>query len=479
MLRRFACFNFSLAIVFALLALNAEASQTSLVAFGGQNGVRWQVWVDDKPLVLRHVTIDEKFPKSSAALRKKGAWYDYGTCLLTGPRHFVVRADRDISRLEVVPEKFGIVPKKIDDRTFSFEADNPFRLSFEVEGRVGALHLFAARPDALPDAAQPGVRRFGPGEHRPGTIYLGNDETLVLDEGAVVYGAVRIVGTNVVVCGTGILSGRDYKRFQRLDAPGTKPTIGFFGVRNARQVRIRDISIECSCSWTLVIDDSSDVSVDGVKILGSQMINDDGIDIVNSQHVTVSRTFVRTQDDGLALKGMSERKPMPPVSDIVMRDCEIWTDAANPFRFGCESHASAIRGICIEDTDVLRYSPYVLPVTNMWTHGVILLQPSNDMPLEGVVFRNVRIRDCGVREGLGEMFVLQAAPKLSGTFRPKTRYTTVGSVRGVRLENVTLDGTRVRADSRRVYCSEKNVSGVTIDGIPICAGSKTVGLQRR
>lgn len=128
---------------------------------------------------------------------------------------------------------------------------------------------------------------------------------------------------------------------------------------------------------------------------------------------------------------------------------------------------------------MLRYSPYVLPVTNMWTHGVILLQPSNDMPLEDVVFRNVRIRDCGLREGLGEMFVLQAAPKLSGTFRPKTRYTTVGSVRGVRLENVTLDGMRVRADSRRVYCGEKNVSDVTIDGSPICAGSKTVGPQRR
>ena len=428
---------------------------------------RWQVWVDGSPLTLRHVKVNEKNEDTPARMLARGEWYDYGTCLLDKPRHFVVRADRDISGLEAVPAKFGIVPKKRDDRTFDFTADKPFRLSFEVEGRIGALHLFAERPESLPDASKPGVRRFGPGEHHPGTIYLGNDETLVLDEGAVVYGAVRVIGTNVTVCGTGIVSGRDYRRFQKLDAPGQK-TKGFFGIRDSRQVSIRGITIERSCNWTLVVDRCSDVTIDGVKIMCTSMVNDDAIDIVDSQRVTVRRTFIRAEDDGLALKGMSVRRPMPPVEDIVMEDCEIWTDGANTFRFGWEGSASVIRRVRVENTDVLRYSPFLLPVTHTWTHAVIMLQPSNRMPLEDVVFRDLRIRDCGVREGLGEMFVMQAAPKLVDPFRSEEPNPKYGSIRNVRLERVTLDGVPVKVGSPRLYCCDHDVSDVTVDGVPLC-----------
>lgn len=67
------------------------------------------------------------------------------------------------------------------------------------------------------------------------------------------------------------------------------------------------------------------VVIDNMKICGSRMINDDALDLVNTQNATVRNCFFRTQDDSIAIKGLAK---MPrPCENILIEDCEFWTDA--------------------------------------------------------------------------------------------------------------------------------------------------------
>jgi len=73
------------------------------------------------------------------------------------------------------------------------------------------------------------------------------------------------------------------------------------------------------------------------------MLNDDALDLVNTQNATVRNSFFRTQDDSIAIKGLAE---MPrPCENILIEDCEFWTDVANIFRIGYECETAGVRNI--------------------------------------------------------------------------------------------------------------------------------------
>ena len=55
--------------------------------------------------------------------------------------------------------------------------------------------------------------------------------------------------------------------------------------------------LSCSLGWTLVLTDCEGELIDNVRILCSNKINDDAMDICNSRDVTVRKSFFRVQDD--------------------------------------------------------------------------------------------------------------------------------------------------------------------------------------
>ena len=79
-----------------------------------------------------------------------------------------------------------------------------------------ALHVFAnppfdegaaTRQQGAP-AAPRKIRRFGPGEYHVGVVVAESDETIVIEEGAVVYGTVLVANAHDVrVVGRGIIDG--------------------------------------------------------------------------------------------------------------------------------------------------------------------------------------------------------------------------------------------------------------------------------
>jgi len=175
-----------------------------------------------------------------------------------------------------------------------FAIDKPCTISLEIDGDLRRpLFLFA---DPAGDEPAPGdgrVRRFKGGMvHEAGVMDLDDGETVFIEEGAVVRGAVRSLGkNNITLCDRGILDG---SRFGRMDCRMAQ-------VENCRGFTVRDVMIANGRHWEIVPVNCDSVSISGVRIV-SNADCDDGMDIVGCRDVRIRGCFVRTKDDCIAIK---------------------------------------------------------------------------------------------------------------------------------------------------------------------------------
>jgi len=313
--------------------------------------------------------------------------YSFASFDFCGKATIRVTSSQSLEKVQVQPSRFGVGLERSRPREITLTADAPFRISIERNGRIKPLLLFgnALETDA-PRPGDPNVVYFAPGVHRPGKITLTDHQTLYLAGGAVVKGCVCAQGDDITIRGRGMLAGEESPRFK---GPGRY----LLDCRDCRRVTIRDITLRNPWSWTFVTWNCDGVVIDNVKICGSRMINDDALDLVNTQNATVRNCFFRTQDDSIAIKGLA-RQPRP-CANILIEDCAFWTDRANIFRIGYECETAGMRNIRARNIDVLHYSNNYRPPTHYWTNAIIWLQPNQDMVMEDCHFEDIRVRSSG------------------------------------------------------------------------------------
>ena len=422
----------------------------------------WTVTVDGKPIRLHRQEI-RTMPRNepSAVAQLKGGWMQFGSFTWRRPVEVRVRSTRSLANLAVVPAKFGVKPQRVSENAVRFTAEGPFRLSFESNGRHGALHLFADAVDpALPDPKAPDVIYFGPGEHERPVIGVGSGQTLFLDEGAIVYGHLAVTGSNATVCGPGMLSGA---RLERFKGPGSC----FAEITRATNVTVRGVTFTCPNKWTLGIRESAGVTVDGVRLMCGNMVNDDGIDVVNSRDVTIRRSFIHTQDDNICLKGMVDptARFSPPVENVRVEDCELWCDQANTFRIGFECDAARMKGLTVRNVDVLHFSPIVRPVAELWSHAIFKIQTADGLVFSGLDAEGMRIHSDGTDVNL---VIAEPRPTRVGRGGKRFYYTRGGAIRDCRFADIAVDG--VKGDfTGTIYLkgrtSEENVENIRFSDI--------------
>ena len=329
----------------------------------------YKVWVDDQPVeVCRARVLDLPFSKWG---RDYGGPYSFVNFDMTGRVTVRISAKRSLAMTVIRPQTFKAQLDHLEDDVITVTLDGPQKLSIEPEGKKGPLLLFAnplekgrPRPDA------PGVIYFGPGLHQPGAIQVHDGQTLYLAGGAVVKGAIVARGSNVRICGRGILDGSDYE-WQK--GPHDV-TVGIYGTN----VDLSGITIRGSSHWTIALQGSRNVTIRDVKLCNSRVQNDDGIDACNSQDVLISDCFIRSDDDCIALKGMDFKSSNCNVERITVENCVLWCDRARVFLLGHESRAAFMRDVTLRNLDIIHFvmTPF-------------LLEPGEDMSLE-----NVRHRGC-------------------------------------------------------------------------------------
>jgi hypothetical protein len=264
----------------------------------------------------------------------------------------------------------------------------------------------------VPEPGDEGVIYFGPGLHKPEKIVVESNQTLYLAGGSVVKAEVLVNGDNIRIMGRGILDGSDWQWRKG-------PVGNLIAIRNSTNVEVRDITLRGSSHWTIVPNDSRNVTIRNVKLCNSRVQNDDGINPCNSQDVLITDCFIRSDDDCVALKGLDYNGTNNNVERITVENCTLWCDRARIFLLGHESRAEYMRQVTLRNLDIIHFS--MTP---------FLLEPGEDMYLEDIVIEDIRIHGEGQRE------FIRLRPVVNQYMRKKVP----GFIRNVRFRNVTLEG---------------------------------------
>ena len=342
-----------------------------------------------------------------------GDAYSFASFDFSGSVTVTVRSLKaPLNNLVIRPKSAGL-QYKVADKSIEFQLKKPCKLSIEPEGRLNPLLLFANSPQANPpEKDDPNVIYFGPGIHKPEKIRVDSGQTLYIAGGAIVKGGVDITGDNVTICGRGILCGTDW--------PWRKGPGNMIGMRNAKNVNVRDIILRGSWSWTIVPRNCDDVLIENIKICGGKCPNDDGINPVNSRNVTIRNCFIRTDDDCIAMKGINIAHGN--VENIRVEDCVLWCDRARIFLLGHESRAEYMRDIIIRDLDILHF-----------TMTPFLIEPGEEMTIEDVLVENVR---CNAEYWREFSDFIRLRPVVNQYMKTKVP----GRINGMHFKNVILDG---------------------------------------
>lgn len=430
-------------LLFAFCAQAEEVFTRTQVSLSDE----YELLVDGQPV-----------PIYIASQQYDGGAYFFANFDLSRPSKITVRSTHDLSEAQLLPERHLFKVSHEGTNELSFRAAKPFHAVVEWDDRTRPLILFANAPERdKPIPSDSTVVYFGPGRHEAGLITLHTGQTLYLAEGAVVCGGVKAEGDDITVCGRGILTGDGYERWHG-------PQGYVLLAQNCRNFRLRDITVAHSYSWTVVFKDCDGVDVDNLKVCASNMLNDDAVDICNSSHVRIRHSFLRCQDDNIAIKGLAPDNPQP-CENISISHCEFWTDCANVFRIGYECDASVMRHIEARHIDVIHYARDYREPTDHWSNCIFWIQPAAGMTIEQCRFEDFRIHADGLDAILLEA---KSFPDATGPGSDYQPYGKGGSARDMLFRNIRVEG-RQGAFRGAVWLEgqsdEESISGIRLKGI--------------
>jgi len=372
-------------------------------------------------------------------------------CLAAGEIH-TVTAHPLSRRIEV----------KRDGMRVFFTVDQPGTVTLVVNGdhRTRPLHLFFSPPVETPprDAIV-----FEPGFHDLGyekPITLTNGQTLYLAPGAWVEGVIRAHGArNIRIMGRGVLAQR---RPGNKDYAGGASAPAGIVLSDCQDVSISGIvETRGVGGWCSMLSNCDRVRLQDYHVLASVVWSADGFNPCNSRDVTLERSFIRSGDDSIAIKGNTggnvltlphiPPRSQPPVENILIRNCVFWSDHNEVIAIGCETRARHIRSIRISDCDVLfHYAHEGL--------GVFGIVPLHGTEISGIVYENIRVEHCEE-----QLFCFRFLDSIWGIPGDQS---FPGGISNVTIRNVTVlhqkDGPRSEFTG---YAADKRIEQVSIENL--------------
>lgn len=326
----------------------------------------------------------------------------------------------NISMVTIRPLALGIKPI-ISGDTISFQLSNPAKLTIEVNSNLHrALHLFANPLDLNPpQKGDPGVIYFGPGVDTAGYVPVGDNQTVYIAGGAVVYGWIQALNAkDVKIVGRGILDGTIYPRWPNAVVP-----IDFEHCQNAT---VDGILILNPAGWTLNTYFCDGVTINDVKIISARP-NGDGITTQSCTNVTATDCFVRGWDDNLVVKGYGgtvQGFAFGDVNNVTFDNIILWTDLAQSCEIGYETRADTMKNITFKNITVL----------HNFHKPVMSIHNSDEAVVTDVHYDSITVEDAEMGEGDGSNLLIDL---FIGT-----SVWTESSERG-EIRNVTYDNIRV------------------------------------
>lgn len=318
---------------------------------------------------------------------------------MEGPGELTIRGDAPgLFDAPVLLPLGSAPPWRRDGDALVIALDRPRLFVLALAGGAHVLHVFANPPFA-PPAASGKVRRFGPGEHHVGVVVPESGETVVIEEGAVVYGAILVANAHDVrIVGRGIVDGSYLDRASHASAAyhaalaaGIAP--GFYGAEMAvtcltcfasSRVRVEGVVFRDPPRWTVIVRGGSrDVSIDNVKIVGCWRYNSDGINVCASENVAIRDSFIRSFDDCLIARGRYLEGDGAVTRAVTVERCVLWCDWGKCMEVWAGPYPCLIEGVRFRDMAVVHPSGTVCDVTTWFA--------SSDTRIRDAAFEDVEV----------------------------------------------------------------------------------------
>lgn len=295
-------------------------------------------------------------------------------------------SDEEI-RLEVVTrlscEKIMIKPysKNIEHTVsngkikFSLKENGQFVL--ECGSYHNCLYIFNSKPISAPEKSDV-TYYFDKGIHFPGKITLCDNESVYVDKDALVFGCVYAENAkNLRIFGNGIFDDSHEERTGNYCYEDyVNGNIKFY---DCSDITVEGVGMQNSAIWCLNIFNCKNVSVNDIKIFGQWRYNTDGIDIVNSDNINITDSFIHSFDDTITVKGI-DRYCAHNNENIHIDNCVLWCDWGKPCEIGIETECREYKNISFTNCDILRGGCAVLDISN-----------GDCAEISDIVFENINI----------------------------------------------------------------------------------------
>lgn len=278
----------------------------------------------------------------------------------------------------------------IENGSVSLEFCKPGQYSIEFDSMHNSLMVFInpEKDFAMPES---NVLYFGAGVHIVDErIELEDNETVFIDEGAVLYGSINATDKkNIKVLGYGIIDNSRMNRANEingcavLDPDAGEMTGNPIFFNRCENVVVDGVTIVNSSGWNIYIDGCKDIKINNIKLIGQWRHNADGCDFCNCTNGLIENSYIRTFDDCIAVKGFKLNNSMP-TQNITARKCVFWCDWDKALEVGVETSAPYMKDIVFKDCDVIHGNIIMLDVHH-----------SDRAQISNVRFENIRLEYTG------------------------------------------------------------------------------------
>lgn len=194
-----------------------------------------------------------------------------------------------------------------------------------------------------------GTLYFSAGKYLTGSLKVGKNTTIELDNGAELIASPNIKdytsnhfihavnADNFTLKGKGTINGNGLTFFDKDWKPLERPE-PWIVISNSKNVTIENVNFINSPAHVLVFELCDVVKVTGINIINDfKSPNTDGIDIVASRNVLISNCFISTGDDAICLKSKkdmdnkyatNDTTTFKGIENVVVTNCVLESDDA-------------------------------------------------------------------------------------------------------------------------------------------------------
>jgi polygalacturonase len=206
-----------------------------------------------------------------------------------------------------------------------------------------------------------GTIYFPAGKYLTGTLFLQDNITLLLDNGAIILGSTDITDyplktpafrsytdvnyvnksliyaegkKNITIGGNGILNGQGGADAFQFPSGGAHYKDRPYMIRmiECQNIKIKDITIKDSPMWVQHYLACKDITIEGIRVTSVVNHNNDGIDIDCCENVRISNCSIYSGDDAIVLKSTAPKI----CKNITINNC-VLSSNCNAFKCGTES----------------------------------------------------------------------------------------------------------------------------------------------